>query len=670
MHRAVYFFLATVFFLSCQSSNQNVLREIKELEYRRTVDGTKFVGWLNSKDPKIRETAVESLGRIQDTTTISWVANRLSDKNDSVRYKAAFAIGQFFSTKAEEPVLSFLPYEKNTIIRYKLTEALGKVGSAKSFPLIRNAIESIHPIMQQTGAIGFAMLAYRGYPPFEYANSLSSLLLSTNDPDVRWRCAYGLYRCGSLSEFKPLIESISFQDPMTRYFSLKAQAAIIGYLRSPSAKIHQHTELFQSAAKIIHSNEYEILLQQCLRDSIWFVRLAALQVCEALTPSKLITEVKSLCADQNEQVRATAIQTLAAYQHPDALSFLNTIFENGSDWREKGMALQQLAQRRPKEALNKIKHTISELKWPATYYHIQALEQIENPEATRMLQQLAESDEKAQLTLVLESLANRSGVPISLFLDKLKLYDPIITTIVAEKFARLADSSLVPPLVEAYDHFTAPNDLEPMLAILSALDSIPHPISRSLLEKEAQSPYSSIRKTARKALIRLYPNYQFAQGPDSLPTTRYHFPIIQNNFQPRVRFSTNKGEFIMVLFTGKAPITVSNFMELVNKGFYNGIYFHRVVPGFVVQAGDPRGDGWGGPGYTIPCEYNDLFYERGMVGMAHAGKDTGGSQFFITQTPQPHLNGRHTAFGKIISGMEVVDRLEIYDMIIKAELIQ
>jgi peptidyl-prolyl cis-trans isomerase B (cyclophilin B) len=125
----------------------------------------------------------------------------------------------------------------------------------------------------------------------------------------------------------------------------------------------------------------------------------------------------------------------------------------------------------------------------------------------------------------------------------------------------------------------------------------------------------------------------------------------------------------MILYPQKAPATVSNFIELVTAGFYNGIYFHRVVPGFVIQAGDPRGDGWGGPGYSIPCEYNDIFYERGVVGMAHAGKDTGGSQFFITHTPQPHLNGRHTAFGRVVSGLEVIDRIEIYDQIIRAEIV-
>ena len=115
---------------------------------------------------------------------------------------------------------------------------------------------------------------------------------------------------------------------------------------------------------------------------------------------------------------------------------------------------------------------------------------------------------------------------------------------------------------------------------------------------------------------------------------------------------------------------MENFLSLVQSGFYNGIYFHRVIPGFVIQAGDPRGDGWGGPGYTIPCEYNDLKYGIGTLGMAHAGKDTGGSQFFITHSPQPHLNGRHTIFGRVIKGMDVVNNIQIYDQILKAEIIQ
>ena len=115
---------------------------------------------------------------------------------------------------------------------------------------------------------------------------------------------------------------------------------------------------------------------------------------------------------------------------------------------------------------------------------------------------------------------------------------------------------------------------------------------------------------------------------------------------------------------------MANFISLAKKGFYENIFFHRVIPGFVIQAGDPRGDGWGGPGYSIPCEYNDISFEEGILGMAHAGKDTGGSQFFITQTPQPHLSGRYTGFGKVLEGMGVVKSIMMFDYIKSIEIPQ
>jgi cyclophilin family peptidyl-prolyl cis-trans isomerase len=109
-------------------------------------------------------------------------------------------------------------------------------------------------------------------------------------------------------------------------------------------------------------------------------------------------------------------------------------------------------------------------------------------------------------------------------------------------------------------------------------------------------------------------------------------------------------------------------VQLAEKGFYDGIRFHRVVPNFVAQAGCPIGNGWGGPGYEIRNEDSPLRYERGMVGMATAGKDSGGSQFFVTHSRQPHLDGRYTIFGKVIRGMDVVDSIEIEDTIKKVKI--
>jgi peptidyl-prolyl cis-trans isomerase B (cyclophilin B) len=132
--------------------------------------------------------------------------------------------------------------------------------------------------------------------------------------------------------------------------------------------------------------------------------------------------------------------------------------------------------------------------------------------------------------------------------------------------------------------------------------------------------------------------------------------------------TTNRGRFEIELLHREAPRTVANFVSLAEKKFYDGLSFHRVVPNFVVQGGCPIGNGWGHPGYSIRCEYNPLRYERGMVGMAHAGKDTGGSQWFVTHSPQRHLDGRYTLFGMVVEGMDVVDALRVEDTIESIEI--
>jgi cyclophilin family peptidyl-prolyl cis-trans isomerase len=124
----------------------------------------------------------------------------------------------------------------------------------------------------------------------------------------------------------------------------------------------------------------------------------------------------------------------------------------------------------------------------------------------------------------------------------------------------------------------------------------------------------------------------------------------------------NGHEIRMEFFPQDAPKTVENFVTLARKGFYNGLSFHRVVPDFVVQGGDPKGDGTGGPGHTIPAEFNKQKHVRGAVAMARSQHpDSAGSQFYITYGPTPHLDGNYTVFGKVTSGMEHVDRIKVGD---------
>lgn len=124
----------------------------------------------------------------------------------------------------------------------------------------------------------------------------------------------------------------------------------------------------------------------------------------------------------------------------------------------------------------------------------------------------------------------------------------------------------------------------------------------------------------------------------------------------KIKFTTNKGVFVAEMFEDKAPLTTKNFIELVEKGFYDGIIFHRVIDGFMIQGGDPTGSGMGGPGYKIKDEFGEGLKhdDEGILSMANAGPNTGGSQFFITLAPTPWLNGHHAIFGKVVEGMDAV----------------
>ena len=142
------------------------------------------------------------------------------------------------------------------------------------------------------------------------------------------------------------------------------------------------------------------------------------------------------------------------------------------------------------------------------------------------------------------------------------------------------------------------------------------------------------------------------------------------------RMKTSKGEIIIKLDYEGAPLTVCNFVGLATgkldatkgKPFYDGLTFHRVVDDFVIQGGDPRGDGSGGPGWTLRSELSRAPFERGTVGIADSGRDTGGSQFFVTHSPQPHLEARYTVFARVVAGMEVVDRLQPWDEILRVRV--
>ncbi len=239
--------------------------------------------------------------------------------------------------------------------------------------------------------------------------------------------------------------------------------------------------------------------------------------------------------------------------------------------------------------------------------------------------------------------------------------DFTVVSSAADGLGQLGDSASVPALARLLGRAGTTEDADVRASAASALAAIKTREALAALTSARRDPERRIRETVCAALglppdsIGLVKN-PLLKAPQAAPVPRT--ALVQ----------TDRGIITIAFDAARAPVTVENFVSLARAKYFDGISFHRVVPDFVLQDGCPRGDGWGGPGYMIPCEYNDRPYETGTVGMALAGKDTGGSQWFITLSPQPRLEGRYTVFGTVTRGMDVVERLMPGDRIVKVTL--
>jgi peptidylprolyl isomerase len=233
-----------------------------------------------------------------------------------------------------------------------------------------------------------------------------------------------------------------------------------------------------------------------------------------------------------------------------------------------------------------------------------------------------------------------------------------------------ADVTVEQPLLDRLDALSPPEDVESMISIVQALGTLKSKSAISSLEELLNSSDPSLATEAAKSLD-LITGKTYVRNPPRRPPvhTDYDWEFLKNLHGVTVVVETSAGTFSFALLPDEAPFTCMNFSRLIQDGFYDGLRFHRVVPNFVIQGGDPRGDGWGGPGYSIRSEFGLENYDAGMVGVASSGKDTEGCQFFVTHSKQPHLDGRYTIFGRIVDGMDVVNRIQIGDVITRMKMV-
>jgi cyclophilin family peptidyl-prolyl cis-trans isomerase len=255
----------------------------------------------------------------------------------------------------------------------------------------------------------------------------------------------------------------------------------------------------------------------------------------------------------------------------------------------------------------------------------------------------------------------------TVLLDKLKADDPVVRAAAANDIGELKPPSGPAALAVAYRFGDRDTTYVARAAALGALAKYGAAATETLTAALHDKDWA-VRVRAAALLKQIDPASDAAQQIRPAPTTVgrdvYEAPrVVDPKVSTEIYIDTDRGTIQIELAVLDAPLTVESFVTLARKGFFDGLSIHRVVPDFVVQDGDPRGDGEGGPGYTIRDELNERPYLRGTVGMALDWPDTGGSQFFITHSPQPHLDARYTVFGRVIAGMEIVDQIQQWDVI-------
>jgi cyclophilin family peptidyl-prolyl cis-trans isomerase/HEAT repeat protein len=647
---------------SSQDSTLVLRQRIAFLEGARSFGDGELQSRLQHPDARVRRAAAIALGRIQDTEAVALLVPLIDDPDSSVAEQAAFAIGQlqgYGDTErhaAQTPLVAKV-YDRPLPGNVVFVEALGKVGGPEVVPVLEQSLatgllsgmgsDARYPMLEGLAALGLARI-----------KSAEARTLLVQVGDLRNRDVRAAWRIGAAM----------MADPDTAFYQRAVSLLDHGH---PFARAQGARTLGRLGdARAFHP------LAQHLADLDWKVRASILvAIAELADPRQPNREALDFCTsltgDVHPLVREAAVAALDSFSVGARTPLLNERLEDAAPavrlaaaralTRGSGAAPRQVWARARSDSVEFVRTGILAAT-RAVWGDAAALD---------TLRAVLQSSSVRQRTAAAEALSTlRSpGAPRAavqaLLVAALRDPDFVVAATAAEGLGTMRANESLPELAAAYDaHRTSHNDVDIRLAVVSAVramatHSLPD-AARQLCERARGDADPRIAHAAAVGLAKLDgkpeptaapPHARAAVvRPDSLPTIDLG--------AVRVRLVTPRGEAVLELDGDRFPRTVGNFLQLVDAGFYAHGVFHRVVPAFVVQGGDPRGDGWGDAGRFLPCEYGDLRYDdAGVVGMAHAGKDTGGSQFFITHLPVPRLDGRYTAFGRVVSGMDAVDRI-------------
>jgi cyclophilin family peptidyl-prolyl cis-trans isomerase/HEAT repeat protein len=637
------------------------LQHLVERQARR--DTAALVAALAHSDAALRARAALGLASLQARSAVPSLAPLLDDADPTVRAYAAFAIGQSAQAEATGPLLDALRQEPDEAVRRALLDALGRSGDRAALAALGSL--SLPPTLDADRAMAMARFGLRGVHDGRAAAWLAARLTA---PDERLR-RNAAYYFGRLRDTAPWADHAD-----------EIRAASETLAPEDPAQLHL-------ALVLGRMEDRELPLLRLLTESAdWRVRVNAARALSGTEDPGAAWALRTALADASEHVAVAAAETLSGMDLPDAL--LADLAASPPDRpMVAAAALGSLARNgRVGAAAHQARaFTLSSGSLP--YARAAAVRAIAPAPGTASLAFLADASADADARVsyaALDALRTRwtrersdARAPFyfALFAEALRRADAATAYAAAPALSDSLFRSLGAGEVmrEVYAALEAPRDIEPMLEIVRA-----HGAARDtaaitfLLGVALEGSHPLLRHAATNAL-----DERFGEGVDFEPTGLDvpAFPRLDWQYLrrlgpvPRLVLETDRGGIILELFTELAPVTVQTIATLAERGSYDGVPFHRVVPNFVVQGGDfERADGFGGPGFYLPSEFTPVPYEAGTLGMASAGKDTEGSQFFVTHSMQPHLDGRYTAFGRVLEGQAVVDALQPGDRILRARL--
>ena len=589
--------------------------------------------YLNHEKGTIRQETALAFASIQDKTAVPALASLLSDPESGVRKAAAFALGQTADSTAETSLLAAIDRETDHFVRAEMFEALGKCGT-KNGTAILTFFDTPDTVTQAGQAWGLYRAALRKPLPETSLLKASSFLTADHAFQVRLAAAQTLARSGKtdLSRLSAFLQTAARTD------------------RSPYVRA-----AVASALKAKQTENAELLTYLTQADPDYRVRLSAVRALNYQDYTLSRAALLKALSDPHPHVCLTAAEVLAGKNQETSDTFWQAAGQQ-PDWRTRAMLLGA------------------------------SLRASKDPAGLRneIIDRYRKSTNNYEKGALLSALGNDAGAYEFLKTETFSTKIPVISTYGIEALAALRKKSDFPAnlktdFAEMLKKAIASPDValigtaaglirEPELNFRQTYGDITFlktALDKLTLPRDVE-PYIELQKTIAFLVEKAAP-----EPPKSPSKQEIDWALIQRlASDQKAKLKTSKGEIMLQLYVEEAPGTVANFVQLVEKGFYNNKYFHRVVPNFVAQGGDPRGDGWGGTDYTIRSEFANLHYLEGTLGMASAGKDTESCQWFITHTITPHLDGRYTIFAKIISGMEVVHQLQISDVIEKVELVK